>query len=1047
MRHTLLVLLLLTWACGDACSRKTQLGKVDAQVSVPAEVQLGRPFVGDRVEVTFPITAISSGAVRVLNVTTSHPELSLQWRQGDEVVTLSRGATLDVKVLWIPAAEGPLDASIEVELDLEEAPRQIVKAIGEARLMPSCDDGNQCTDDVFDRKTETCRWTNHDRACDDHNACTDDDRCQAGQCKGVGITCDDDNVCTSNFCDPAMGCVFPPDGRQCDDQDPCTTDLCDPDDGCSHENATGPACGPFSCSTAHICVVGECRELDITGSSDGFPCSDGDVCTDGDQCLAGKCDPGPRRNGGPTIVARLDTYGGEYGFAATDGFRYAFVDRAYVVNDDRSFRMAVPDGDGLRPAGALPLSATASPVAVGPGLFLVPLSGELTLVDATNPDQPVDKGVFPVNLGANGVTVQELFAVNGGVLVWGRFIGGMGRSTQDWLLFATVSPSTGAMGPWTLVFATDRMSDVDASEGSVVVSGASGVVWLHLDPNGTVTSSVVVEPLNNMVNKVSVHQNVAALQYQNRIRLLWVENTARHPVTCTAGTAECHRIEPGCDGTFPYPSGTFVSCASSGAGCPTGSICEMVSVQVDDPTAGVCAGICCEERVGVCMTASQSWWRELGWVNAERLFDLQLLAASSFNSPLTLYWSTGTGLYAAPIDRIMQQGNVVQGPQDHVDGIASANLGRGSDHLLAAARAVLPFKLQWDTQTQKTRFQRMVGPGQGDVRAIVDATPDRLALGGLMSVGELDLTKQQFANWKLTETASNYDLPRLLQGTTQIAPIEDNFIMTFDIQGPTPSPCGRTLVNFTDVTGAWSLITPCHLFDGKLAATPGRLWAVTDPTLAGNPPDFEMALRQWNLNPYSDQPAFEKLDAKHHATRDLRASADGSHLALLEMDFTQGLRLFLLKADQTPSPFAGEFVLEATGGSAPQIRYHYNTDGQAALTVVDGVVRLHPMVPITPTRAVSMTPLPAQTLPDARPKTMGNVLSMKNGQAWVGWQSNAITYPAYRISELTYDVQGNVLTNEGTVDLSAPAHAVATLGDYTVAASRAEVVVIAPSCR
>jgi hypothetical protein len=1036
------MLFVLLAGCGNCGSR---LRPTSADVRVGSEVNLGRPFVGDRAEASFSIAATSDGVIRVLSVTTAHPQLVLDWQPPPGGVQLARGASMDVKVSWTPTEPGLLDATIEVQLDFEKAPHHTVHVSGEGRAIPSCDDGNQCTDDAFSKSTEQCVHAFHNRACDDGNACTEDDQCQAGVCRGVGKTCNDDNVCTLDLCDPVSGCVFPPDGRQCDDKDPCTTDLCDPDDGCSHEGATGPSCGDISCATAHICVAGTCRNLDIRGSSDGFPCSDGNVCTENDTCLAGQCAPGPIRASGPEIVARLDTYGGEYGYVATDGFRYLFVDRQFVATDDSSLRVAIPDSNGLQPKGALRTTAGATPVAIGPGLFLVPLVGRLTLVNATDADHPSIVSEHFVHLDGRGAFAKGLFKVYGGIVVWAQFTGTATTPSQEWLLFAPTTPS-GSVGPWQLLVEVERISDVDAADDWLIMSGSAGTIWLQFDATGKINASIPIEPLVGAVNKVSVEGTVVATQYGQRIRLFSVDPHSRQPVVCNASDPNCRLTRPGCDGTFPFPMGPYLACAATGTGCPTDTTCELVSVQDDSPASGVCQEACCEAKVGMCLKAAPRT-KDLGTLNAQQLFDLQLLQPSGSPGGPRLYWSTETGLFGIPVSEVTAAGVVAQGAQHRVDGSSLSTLARATDHLLVSGRVTVPMKFEQNVQTQQLQLRRMVGPGMGEVSAIADALGHAVALGGPMVVGELDLNQKTFKNWQLTDSPSRGYTPRLLKGATQIVPIE----IFSQESAPLAAPCERTLLNVTDATGAMTLLQPCFFFSGQITSMMGRLWALTN-SAATDPTLGLKVTRSWSLDPFSPQPETYSVDDTSRISRSVRASADGLSVVRLESDgrsvaSVSNVRAFIHEADRTK---VREAVLDPDPAAAPRSYYSANTDGTSLMSIVNGVVRLHPIGPLVSGTVgpKSPDPLPSVTLfENGLPQGNFDVLWMKDGRAWVGWMSADVVNPAYRLSEFRYDAQTHALSLEGSVKLNGYARAVTSAAGYTVAASRTEVVVVAPACR
>ena len=129
-----------------------------------------------------------------------------------------------------------------------------------------CDDRNPCTDDRC--VNLTCVHTPATGpACNDHDGCTENDRCAAGTCVGVPVTCADDGLsCTDDVC-LGGGCTHVPVDSRCVPEDACTTSVCAPERP-THE-PTGCAPGPPQTDAQ------ECAE-------------DGDACT-ADVCGLGRC--------------------------------------------------------------------------------------------------------------------------------------------------------------------------------------------------------------------------------------------------------------------------------------------------------------------------------------------------------------------------------------------------------------------------------------------------------------------------------------------------------------------------------------------------------------------------------------------------------------------------------------------------------------------------------------------------------------------------------------------------------------------------------------
>ena len=202
---------------------------------------------------------------------------------------------------------------------------------------PPCDDGNPCTDDLCDSQFG-CYQLNNYMPCSDDDVCSLGDHCLDGSCKAgqYHIYCYDADPCTSDVCDPAAGCNFPPNGApcddhnvctsgdfcgeggcvggeerlDCDDDDPCTNDFCNALEGCYHEWNEAWCEDADPCTGGDRCYAGQCLSGDqqlvcddgeectadscVSGLGCVFTpidveCSDHNKCTPVDQCIGGEC--------------------------------------------------------------------------------------------------------------------------------------------------------------------------------------------------------------------------------------------------------------------------------------------------------------------------------------------------------------------------------------------------------------------------------------------------------------------------------------------------------------------------------------------------------------------------------------------------------------------------------------------------------------------------------------------------------------------------------------------------------------------------------------
>jgi hypothetical protein len=94
---------------------------------------------------------------------------------------------------------------------------------------PDCSDGLACTIDTCDEALRRCGHQARpgccttDAECADTDACTSNERCAAGTCVNLAVTCPT-SPCGEAFCDPHAGCGATPlpDGIACNDRDPCS---------------------------------------------------------------------------------------------------------------------------------------------------------------------------------------------------------------------------------------------------------------------------------------------------------------------------------------------------------------------------------------------------------------------------------------------------------------------------------------------------------------------------------------------------------------------------------------------------------------------------------------------------------------------------------------------------------------------------------------------------------------------------------------------------------------------------------------------------------
>ncbi|RLB50539.1 MAG: hypothetical protein DRJ42_18665, partial [Deltaproteobacteria bacterium] len=187
--------------------------------------------------------------------------------------------------------------------------------------IPVCDDGEPCTDDIFDGSG--CVFTSlMDGTSCSTTLCISNQTCTSAVCGGGAVEdCDDTNPCTDDSCDALTGCDNAPDDSNVpDDAIACTVDSCSggvasnalDDSACTDGlYCTGdevcapidPLAGAGGCVTRDVprapgpdgpCGTWACddgsRAWTLNALAAGSLCDDGLVCTTEDACTgAGAC--------------------------------------------------------------------------------------------------------------------------------------------------------------------------------------------------------------------------------------------------------------------------------------------------------------------------------------------------------------------------------------------------------------------------------------------------------------------------------------------------------------------------------------------------------------------------------------------------------------------------------------------------------------------------------------------------------------------------------------------------------------------------------------
>jgi hypothetical protein len=196
----------------------------------------------------------------------------------DATVEIAGGGTVDVSIPFLPQSLRPASGVLTVAKDSGPV---TVALSGTGVPKPTCsppDDCHGCDGRALADGT----------ACTGGNVCLVGGRCSAGTCRGAPRDCDDGDACTLDVCDPMMGCQHVDSSSHCADlSDACHTGVCDPQLGCTRVDvADGTLCGPSDCTTAHVCMSGQCQQVSVP---DGFTCAGASPCQGKGVCTGGTC--------------------------------------------------------------------------------------------------------------------------------------------------------------------------------------------------------------------------------------------------------------------------------------------------------------------------------------------------------------------------------------------------------------------------------------------------------------------------------------------------------------------------------------------------------------------------------------------------------------------------------------------------------------------------------------------------------------------------------------------------------------------------------------
>jgi len=268
---------------------QTPVGTVAPHAEVtPIDLDLGVTSVGVRVQGVLTFRNTGTAPLNVMDLDLAGPAFfAIGGETAPGAIAISASIALLVEAR--PDQVGTFTATLAIVHDDLERNPTLVRVHLRAVEPPPCDDGNPCTEDLFDTATAQCSHSFADGlACQPADRCVIDAVCQQGVCLGTQKECHDTSMCTRDVCRQLDGeCRFLENPAACDDGNPCTADVCS-SNGCAHEPVpNGDACDDHdACTGGDACFAGVCLG---TGAADGELCDDNDSCTTGDTCSGGRC--------------------------------------------------------------------------------------------------------------------------------------------------------------------------------------------------------------------------------------------------------------------------------------------------------------------------------------------------------------------------------------------------------------------------------------------------------------------------------------------------------------------------------------------------------------------------------------------------------------------------------------------------------------------------------------------------------------------------------------------------------------------------------------
>jgi hypothetical protein len=222
-----------------------------------------RPQSAETQEKTFTVTNEGTGVMKGgLTLIADGSGSNVFILVSDDTLQLEPGQSQAVTVRYTAVDTTPATGSLRISTNggVESV---VLRGGGDGGPLPTCDDGDLCTDDSLDTNN-TCAFT--PKVCPTGQACNGAN----GACEPS--SCDDKNLCTTDSVDPAThACAFTP--KVCP-----TGQACNPSNG---------ACEPTSCDDGKLCTTDSADSATHACVNIPVSCPTGSACNPNN----GACEP------------------------------------------------------------------------------------------------------------------------------------------------------------------------------------------------------------------------------------------------------------------------------------------------------------------------------------------------------------------------------------------------------------------------------------------------------------------------------------------------------------------------------------------------------------------------------------------------------------------------------------------------------------------------------------------------------------------------------------------------------------------------------------